>query len=173
MAIIKWCALGVMTVVLSACVGIPDNITPVADFEKSRYLGRWFEVARLDHSFESGLEQVTAEYSVRDDGGLKVINRGYLKDEDQWQEAEGKAYFVGAEDIAHLKVSFFGPFYGSYIVYELDKDHYQYAFVTSSDKSYLWLLSRSPVIAPALKQRFVEQAKQLGFNTDDLIFVAQ
>jgi apolipoprotein D and lipocalin family protein len=161
------------TVALSACVGLPEGVEPVRGFEVDRYLGRWYEIARLDHSFERGLESVTADYSLRDDGGLRVINRGYSAESGAWDQAEGKAYFVQAADTGYLKVSFFGPFYGSYVVFELDKDAYQYAFVAGPDKSYLWLLARTPTVPPALLDRFVARAGQLGFDTDALIRVRQ
>lgn len=90
----------------------------------------WYEIARLDHSFERGLEQVTAEYSLREGGGVQVKNRGFSNKKNKWSEAEGKAFFVGKASEGYLKVSFFGPFYGSYVVFELDKDNYQYAFVS-------------------------------------------
>ena len=156
---------------LTACVRQPEGITPVDDFELDRYLGTWYEIARLDHSFERGLEQVTAEYSMREDGGVRVINRGYSTEDQEWNEAEGKAYFVNEPDQGFLKVSFFGPFYGSYIVFELDKKDYQYAFVAGPDKSYLWFLSRTPEVSAELKEHFVKKAGQLGFNSNELIFV--
>ena len=109
---------------LTGCVGIPENVKPVENFKLESYLGKWYEIARLDHSFERGLSRVTADYSLRDDGGLKVINRGYSVKENKWKEAEGKAYFVRGSDEGYLKVSFFGPFYGSYIVFELDHENY-------------------------------------------------
>lgn len=157
---------------LTACTGLPDGVTPVKNFAAQRYLGTWYEIARLDHSFERGLEQVTADYSLRDDGGIRVLNRGVDAKSGEQKEAEGKAYFVNSPDEAYLKVSFFGPFYGSYAVYELDKN-YQYAFVAGYNHDYLWLLSRSPNISPELKEQFVAQATALGFATDQLIWVKQ
>ncbi|WP_108945684.1 lipocalin family protein [Shewanella halifaxensis] len=158
---------------LSACTSLPSGIEPVKGFELPRYLGTWYEVARLDHSFERGLNQVTATYSMRDDGGVKVVNRGFSVAEQAWDEAEGKAYFVDSPDIGHLKVSFFGPFYGAYVVYELDNQDYQYAFITSYNREYLWFLSRTPTVDDTLKQQFIEQAKKLGFETEQIIWVAQ
>lgn len=153
----------------TGCSGAPDGIEPVTNFDLNRYLGKWHEVARLDHSFERGLSQVTADYSMRDDGGVRVINRGFDAEEGEWSEAEGKAYFVGTSDEAHLKVSFFGPFYGAYVVFELDPD-YRYSFVSGPDRDYLWLLSRTPTPPDSVIKRFVERARQLGFDTDELIF---
>lgn len=158
---------------LTGCLGMPETVAPVDGFELDRYLGRWYEIARLDHSFERGLEQVTAEYSLRDDSGVTVINRGYSPADQEWDEARGKAYFVEDQDTAYLKVSFFGPFYGSYVIFELDNDNYQYAFVSGPDTSYLWLLSRTPQVPQTLIDDFVQAARERGFETDDLIFVKQ
>ena len=158
---------------LSACTSLPKGIQPVDDFELPKYLGTWYEIARLDHSFERGMEQVTANYEMREDGGVKVTNRGFKTDEQVWDSAEGKAFFVDETNIGHLKVSFFGPFYGSYVVYELDKEGYQYAFITSYNRDYLWFLSRTPEVSEALKQQFTEQAKALGFAMDEIIWVKQ
>lgn len=162
--------IGLPFLLLSGCLGYPQDINPVQNFELNRYLGKWYEIARLDHSFERGLEKVTAEYSLRDDGGVRVINRGFSNLEKRWQEAEGKAYFVRGRDEAYLKVSFFGPFYGSYVVFTLEQG-YNYAFVTSSDKSYLWLLSRTPELSSDLKAQFINRAEELGYNVAELIFV--
>jgi apolipoprotein D and lipocalin family protein len=161
----------VVFLLLTGCLGKPDGVEPVGNFELQKYLGKWYEIARLDHSFERGLSQVTANYSLRDDGGVKVLNRGYSEERKEWKQAEGKAYFVGGDDRGYLKVSFFGPFYGSYIVFELDKENYQYAFVSGPDKTYLWLLARTPEVDKALIERFKTRARELGFATDKLIFV--
>ena len=156
---------------LSGCLGMPEKVQPVSDFQLNRYLGRWYEIARLDHSFERGLENVTAEYSMREDGGVSVVNRGFSTEDNEWSEATGKAYFVDNSEQGYLKVSFFGPFYGSYVVFELEKENYQYAFVSGPDLSYLWLLSRTPTIDEEIKKSFIEKARKIGFDTDTLIFV--
>jgi apolipoprotein D and lipocalin family protein len=157
----------------TGCVGIPENVQPVDRFELEKYLGTWYEIARLDHSFERGLTRVTAEYRLRDDGGVRVLNRGYSEADGTWKEAEGKAFFVEQPDRGYLKVSFWGPFYGSYIVFELDRENYRHALVCGPDKSYLWLLSRSPRMEQALKDSLLAKAAALGFETNKLIFVAQ
>ncbi len=161
------------TVLLVGCVKLPERVEPVTGFEPERYLGTWYEIARLDHSFEEGLSQVTAEYSMRDDGGIRVLNRGYSAEEGEWQEAEGKAYFVEDENTGYLKVSFFGPFYGAYGIFELDKEDYSYSWVSGPDTGYLWLLARTPQVSDEIKQRFVQRTSELGFNTDELIWVEQ
>ena len=158
-------------VFLGGCLGMPQSVKPVNEFQLESYLGTWYEVARLDHSFERGLSNISAQYSLRGDGGVKVINRGYSIDKGEWKEAEGKAYFVEGSDQGYLKVSFFGPFYGSYIVFELDKQGYQYAFVSGPDTDYLWLLSRTPQVAPEVLEKFKQMSKERGFNTDELIYV--
>jgi len=154
-----------------ACTGKPDGVVAVKDFELDRYLGKWYEITRLDHSFERGLNNISAEYSLRDDGGVKVINSGFSKEDNEWQQAEGKAYFVDSSDSGHLKVSFFGPFYGSYIIFELDRKNYQYAFVSGPNTSYLWLLSRTPQVDQEVLNRFKNRSQELGFDTSKLIYV--
>lgn len=152
---------------------MPNYVEPVKDFKLDRYLGKWYEIARLDHSFERGLTQVSAEYSLKPDGGVKVINRGYSAAKQEWKEAEGKAYFVNGENEAYLKVSFFGPFYGSYVVFGLDQQNYQYAFISGPDTDYLWLLARTPTVSPEVIKQFVDMASARGFDTDSLIYVEQ
>ncbi len=156
------------TLVLSACTSYPGAVSPVENFELSRYLGKWYEVARLDHRFERGLSQVSAEYRLRDDGGIAVINRGFNAAKGRWQQAEGRAYFVSEPTRGHLKVSFFGPFYASYVVFGLDAD-YQYAFVSGPDNDYLWLLAREPQVSQQVWQAFVQRASEAGFDADALI----
>jgi apolipoprotein D and lipocalin family protein len=158
---------------LMGCTGIPNNVKPVENFKLERYLGKWYEIARLDHSFERGLSRVTAEYSLRDDGGVKVVNRGYSSKDRSWKHAEGMAYFVNSPNQGFLKVSFFGPFYGSYIIIELDQDHYQYALVCGPNKSYLWILSREAQMNETIKKALVLTADALGFETAELIMVDQ
>jgi len=156
---------------LAGCTRVPPGLEPVTGFELERYLGRWYEIARLDHGFERGLSNVRAEYSLREDGGVRVVNRGYDEEAGEWRTATGRAYFVDSPDVAHLKVSFFGPFYGGYVVFALDKDEYEHALVSGPTKSYLWLLARAPEIAPSTERRLLARAKAAGFDTEALIFV--
>ena len=168
---IKKLLLITIPLIVTACTGKPDGVVAVKEFELDRYLGTWYEIARLDHSFERGLNNITAEYSLRDDGGVKVINRGFSREDNDWQQAEGKAYFVNQTDNGHLKVSFFGPFYGSYIIFELDKKDYQYAFISGPDTSYLWLLAREPQVDKKVTELFVKRSQESGFDTSKLIYV--
>lgn len=161
------------TLCLSGCLGMPQTIQPVQPFKLDKYLGKWYEIARLDHSFERGLTQVTAQYSMRSDGGVSVVNRGYSISSNEWEQAEGKAYFVNSENEGYLKVSFFGPFYGSYVVFELEQENYDYAFVSGPNNDYLWLLSRKPEVSAAVKVKFEQLATEHGFDVDQLIYVQQ
>ncbi|NOT15970.1 MAG: hypothetical protein HOP21_10465 [Methylotenera sp.] len=167
-----------LSLILSACMAkMPANMQTVNGVNADQYLGTWYEIARLDHSFERDLEQVTATYSLRNDGGIKVINRGYDIKTQSWKSAEGKAYFTEPANAdgtykGQLKVSFFGPFYGAYHIIALDKPQYNYAMVTSG-QAYLWILSRTPQLTYPIKQELMAQAKALGFATEKLIFVKQ
>ena len=156
---------------ITSCFSVPDGVVPVKNFELDRYLGRWYEIARLDHSFERGLEAVSADYSLRDDGGIKVINSGRNTETRLQDQAEGRAYFVEDSTVGHFKVSFFGPFFGSYVIFELDQQDYQYAFVAGNTTNYLWLLARTPEVSDGLMNQFRSSAEELGFNLEDLILV--
>ncbi len=162
-----------ISLTMITCVGIPDNVRPVANVEIEKYLGTWYEIARLDHSFESGLSQVSATYSLREDGGISVINKGYNAEDDEWNEAEGKAFFVDDTTVGLLKVSFFGPFYGGYNIIALDKIKYSYSMVCGPDLSYLWILSREKEMEKPLLDSLILIAKNYQFPVDELIFVDQ
>ena len=154
---------------LCGCTGYPEGVQPVSGFALDRYLGTWHEIARLDHSFERGLTDVTANYSMREDGGIDVVNRGYDPDKGDWREARGRAYFIGDTNVASLKVSFFGPFYGGYHVFALDPD-YRWAMVSGPSREYLWILARQPVLSPEILSELVARARRAGFVTDALIY---
>lgn len=158
---------------LTGCTGIPEGITAVDGFEVNRYLGTWYEIARLDHRFERGLENISATYALRDDGGVDVSNKGWDTTAGEWHEAQGKAYFVEQPDKGRLKVSFFGPFYGGYNIIELDKKDYAYSMVAGPDRSYLWILSRTKQLPEPTLRALIDRAKTLGFATDQLIFTKQ
>lgn len=151
----------------------PSGVTPITDFDVDRYLGHWYEIARLDHSFERGLSQVSAHYSQRDDGGIKVLNRGYNDRTGVWKEAEGRAYFIGEPTTGSLKVSFFGPFYGGYHIFALEQTKYAYAMISGPSRDYLWILARTRRLPPMVLEDLLKQAKALGFATDSLIWVRQ
>ena len=157
---------------LTACNGgTPEGIAPVKPFELKPYLGVWHEIARLDHSFERGLTQVSATYSMNEDGSVRVLNRGWDAARGKWKEAVGRAVFVGASDEGRLKVSFFGPFYGGYNIIEYDPAHY--TMICGPDRSYFWILAREPKLDQATLDRLLQRAKALGFDTDKLIYPAE
>ena len=149
----------------------PEGVNPVSPFEINRYLGKWYEIARLDHSFERGMSDVNATYQLQDDGSVKVINRGYDMQRQAWKEAIGRALFTGDTNTASLKVSFFGPFYGGYHVVALDQKDYRWSLVSGPDRDYLWILAREKQLPAEVKERLVSQARSLGFATDKLIWV--
>ncbi len=154
----------------SSVAKMPEGASAVTGFSLERYLGTWYEIARLDHRFERGLTQVTATYSMRDDGGVRVLNRGYKEKKSKWSDSEGKAYFVGESNIGQLKVSFFGPFYGAYNIITLEPENYSYALVIGNGTKYMWILAREPVLESAVLDSLLSKARKLGFDTDELIY---
>ena len=161
--------IALLALLLAGCTGVPEGVQPVRGFDAERYLGTWHEIARLDHSFERGLVQVTATYAKREDGGIAVLNRGYDPVKGAWKEAEGRAYFIAEPDLASLKVSFFGPFYGGYHVFALDPD-YGWALISGPTREYFWILARQPQLPAAVLDDLLAKAKSAGFDTSALIF---
>lgn len=161
---LAWCAL--------RKPAIPAGIAPVANFDLRRYLGKWYEVARIDQRFERGLQRTQAEYSQNPDGSLAVVNRGYDPKRNEWKITQGKAKAVIARDIAALKVSFFGPFYSGYNVVALDRN-YQWAMVIGSSLDYFWILSRTPSLPDGVEDRLTARAAALGVNTQKVLWVHQ
>ena len=155
---------------LFSCAQLPKGAQAVDQFNAQQYLGKWYEIARFDFRFERNLNNTTATYSLNDDATIKVINKGYNYVKKELSQAEGKAKFVGEKTTASLKVSFFGPFYGAYNVIALDKD-YKYALVVGKNTDYMWILSRETTIPSEIKSEYVNLAKSLGFDTEQLIWV--
>lgn len=149
-----------------------NHLEPVNGFEPERYLGKWYEIARLPNSFEKGLEQVTAEYSFREDGKIKVLNSGVKEESGEKSQSIGKAKFKKDQGTAWLRVSFFGPFYADYKVVILE-ENYQHAVVASSNFKYLWILAREPKIEQTLLDSLVTECAKMGFDTEQLIFTKQ
>lgn len=161
-----------LALALASCTGTPDGVAAVTGFELERYLGTWYEIARLDHRFERGLTDVTATYRPRAGGGIEVVNRGFDADGAEWKEARGKAFFLDDERIGALKVSFFGPFYGGYNVIALDDADYAWSMVAGPNRDYLWILARTSELDPAIIERLVSEAAALGFPVHGLIRVS-
>ena len=155
---------------MAACSKDFDNST-VNEFDLSRYLGQWYEVARYDHSFERGMDNTMAEYILQDDGKVFVLNSGWKNG--KFKIAEGKAKYKDPEGKpGALKVSFFLFFYSEYNVMMVD-ENYQISLVGSKAEKYLWILSRTPVPDPDLLQAVLDEAKSRGYDTSKLIWVDQ
>lgn len=156
----------------SCAIGVPKGAEAVSNFKSDKYLGKWYEIARFDYRFEKNLNQVTATYSKKENGNIKVENRGYNYKKEKWSESEGEAKFVKDPDIAELKVSFFKPIWAFYNVIDIDED-YKYALVVGNSKDYMWILSREKTIPENYKNRFLAKAKSLGFEVGNLVWVEQ
>ena len=155
---------------LCGCAASTDSIATVRNFDSKRYLGTWYEIARLPHRFERDLDFVSAHYSEQGDGTIRVVNRGQRDGKER--EAVGKAHFKGASDVGELRVSFFGPFYGDYRIVELAPD-YSSAIVTSSTKNYLWILSRTPRLSKETLEKYLAQIREWGFDVSALEYPKQ
>jgi len=164
------CLAGLALLIFGSCAKMPKGAEPVKNFQKEKYLGKWYEIARLDFKYERNLDNTTATYSVNDDGTIKVDNRGYNYVKKEWDQAIGKAKFVGDETVGQLKVSFFASFYSGYNVIALDSD-YTYALVAGKNLDYLWILSREKTIPDSIKQEYLGIAEELGYKISDLIWV--
>lgn len=169
-----WLLLFVVLIGLSGCsTKAPEGVTAVSPFDIRLYAGKWYEIARLDHSFEQGLTDVSALYTLQADGSVAVVNRGYNAKDKVWKKANGRALFTGAPTVGSLKVSFFGPFYGGYHVIALDQQAYRWAMVIGPDTGYLWILSRDKTLPEAVREQLLKQAQAVGVNTRKLIWVSQ
>jgi apolipoprotein D and lipocalin family protein len=153
----------------SSKVAIPDGATAVSPFDVKKYLGTWYEIARMDYRFERRLSNVSATYTVKGNGDIKVDNKGYSAEKQAWRESIGKAKFVKNANQGRLKVSFYGPFYAGYNIIDLD-EQYKYALVAGNNLNYLWILSRKTTIPAKIKERFLAKAKELGYDTEALIW---
>ena len=175
----KYIALGIVGTVaagialsLSSCVSIPKGAKAVKPFDKNRYLGKWYEIARMDFKFEKNLQQVTANYTLLEDQSIRVDNKGFNTQKGEWKESVGKAKPVGDVTEGRLKVSFFGPFYAGYNVIAID-DEYKYALIAGNNLNYLWLLSREKAMPDYMIQRYLSHAKALGYRVEKLVWTKQ
>lgn len=167
-------SIGIAGILLySSCsIRMPKGAQPVANFNLEKYLGKWYELARLDHRFEKNMDRNTAEYSLKENGAVKVYNRGYDNKKSKWKSATGEARPVGDSSTGRLKVAFMKPFWAAYNVIDVDPN-YEYALVAGKNLKYLWILSRHTTIPDHYKNRFLKKAQQLGYDTDALIWVSQ
>lgn len=160
--------LVLMVSLLAGCSELTVDNSVVSELDLQRFLGTWYEIARFDHRFERGMEQTKANYVLRDDGDIDVLNTG-IKD-GELQTAEGKAKLTDVPAV--LRVSFFGPFYSDYRVMLVDSD-YQYALIGSGSDEYLWILSRTPQLSDSIKTLILDEAQHRGYDTKQLIWVKQ
>lgn len=144
----------------------------VNNFDLSKYLGKWYEIARYDTWFEKDMDRTQAFYSLNEDGTVRVENSGYDFNKNKWKTSVGKAKFRGDKDVGELKVSFFGPFYSDYTILALDSE-YKYSLVVGNTTDYLWILSRTKTIPEDVKNQFLSMAREFGFDTAKLVWVNQ
>jgi apolipoprotein D and lipocalin family protein len=157
--------------ILTGCTGVPEGLEPITGFEPERYLGQWYEIARLDHTFERNLIDVSATYTQGEKGDIRVQNRGFNTKSGEWKQIDGHARFIAGDTVGSLKVSFFGPFYGGYHIIALDRKNYSYAMVAGPSRSYLWILARDKTLDDNVYAELVSKAHAWGFNTEQLIKV--
>ena len=157
--------------VLRSRKSIPKGAVPFKPFDKERYMGHWYEIARLDYRHEKNLSNTEAEYSINEDGSIKVINSGFNLRTRKQETVTGKAKFAGSSTEGKLKVSFWGPFYSGYNVLAIDRD-YKYALVAGKDLNYLWLLSRDTTMPEHIREEYLNMAKDLGYEVSRLVWVS-
>jgi apolipoprotein D and lipocalin family protein len=165
--------LWVLSIVwLSGCATVPDGLEPVTGFEVERFMGKWYEIERLESNNELGLTNVSADYRLLSDGKIEIIHRGYKPRQKSWSMVTGLAWFAGNKDVGSLKLSFGSPFNGAYNILVLDTQ-YRYAMVADNDRDDLWILSREPQLDKAIMDSLVAKAKAWGFPTNNLVYVEQ
>lgn len=157
---------------LLGCATVPEGLEPVTGFEVERYLGKWYEIERLDNRFENGLSNVSADYRMLPNGKIEIINRGFNARRNSWFEAKGLAWLEGSKDVGSFKISSFTPFLGSYNILVIDPQ-YRYAMVAGADRDELWILSREPQLDRSIIDSLVAKAKAWGFPTNELVFDEQ
>jgi len=165
-------ASAAVTLAYNALKPIKSDIKVVEPFDVDRYLGKWYEIARLDFKWEKGLSLVTAEYNKNTDGSISVNNQGFHKEKDKWKQSVGKAKFIESPTKGALKVSFFGPFYSGYHVVKIDPS-YQYALVFGDNLDYMWLLSREKNMPEDVKIDYLNYARESGYTIENLVWTKQ
>lgn len=151
---------------------VRSTVPVVTDLDKSRYMGTWHEIARLDFFWEKNLTEVTATYDIQADGTIRVVNRGFDAGKNVWKERKGKAKFLGDDRTGALKVSFFGPIYAGYNIMHIDED-YKYALIFGGSTDYMWILAREKKVPESIQQKYVQYAMRAGYATDKLVWADQ
>lgn len=160
---------GTALAILKSRASIPKGAQAVKPFDVNKYLGNWYEIARLDFHFEKDITNATAEYSLNEDNTIKVVNRGYDLKQEKWDESTGKAKFAESPDEAKLKVSFFGPIWSGYNVLAIDPQ-YKYALVAGRNLNYMWLLSREKTMPEKIRKEYLKKAYELGYDISKLVW---
>lgn len=157
-------------ILLISCVKVPEWVTPVKNFQAKRFMGTWYEVARLDHKFEHGMNTVSSKFSMTSDGKITIRNEGYMVRMSEWRNAEASASFIEGDNVGLLKVAYMKPFYDPYVIFKIDPE-YEWAFVCGKDRNHLWLLSRYEWVDDEVMEDFKRESRNLGFDLSELIEV--
>lgn len=165
-------ATAAVTFAYNALKQVKSKVKVIEPFDIDRYLGKWYEIARLDFKWEKGLSQVTATYNKNNDGSITVNNQGFHDQKNKWKQSIGKAKPIDSSKKAALKVSFFGPFYSGYHVVKIDQD-YRYALIFGDNLDYMWILSREKTIPEAIKLAYLEYARKSGYAIENLVWTKQ
>ena len=165
----KFVLPSIVTLIIFSCSTIYLALEPVEEFDIERYMGKWYEIYRLPNKFEEGLEDITANYELKEDGNIIVTNEGRLvEDNSRLKQAKGKAWIPNSSEPSKLKVSFFWPFSGDYWVLKIDPE-YSYALVGDPSGKYLWILSRERRLDPKIVADHKMYASSLGFPVENII----
>ena len=165
-------ALSLVTVTsFSSCktASVPNHIKVVTPFDIKKFDGTWYEIARFDFKHEKDLSNVTANYTLKENGGVQVLNKGYNYVKNKWEEAKGKAKFTTSNKDGSLQVSFFGPFYAGYHVVMMEPD-YETALIFGDTTDNIWILSRTKTISEATKQKYLTHAKKAGYDLNRMVW---
>lgn len=164
----------IFLILFVSCKSQKMELSVVQNVNLEKYLGKWYEIARFPHSFEKNLKCVTAEYALKKNGKISVLNKGYLiKEPTIYKLASGTAWVPDKNEPGKLKVRFFWPFAGNYWILELEEANYSYALVGDNSRNYLWILSRTKTLDTDIYNMLVESAKQKGFDINKLQMVDQ
>ncbi|MGJ1262214.1 lipocalin family protein [Sphingobacterium spiritivorum] len=165
-------ATAVGTLLYQALKPVKSDIRGVSNFNLDSYLGQWYEIARLDFRWEKNLKNVTANYSLNEDGSIQVVNEGYDMRKQKQKKSIGKAKFMRDQNEGAFKVSFFPPFSAGYHVMKIDPD-YKYALVFGDNLNYMWILSREKSIPGDIKSMYLDFALRSGFEIHKLVWTIQ
>ncbi len=163
---VRFCLFFAVCLLLSGCGQGSLDIPTIPDFNLEKYMGKWYEVARIDNRFQRNMIDVTANYTLKKNGVVEVFNRGYNTKKERWGDAKARGTTTKIPNL--LKVSFFPLTSGNYWVVYVD-DNYSVAVVSGGDPEYLWILSREPNISEELLNNLIEKGVAVGHKRDDIM----